>query len=708
MRLGGIASGMDTEKMVKELMNAEKVRVNKYYRQQESIKWKQEALNTTNKVLADFILKARSGFGLTSTSSTGSILNKGMDSFDWVKQANLSNENVLKATATNGAMEGRYDINVKNLASVASATSEDINGLLDNGRFKDPGEFTIQTAKGIATIKIEDASTGQIDISKVSSLEKALVISVNGNTVTLTNDMDTDAISSALSAFGTKLGNEGISMKNEGGVLSFTSKKDIVISSNDDASLSKLGMKAGIYEAKNTVYDVVKQINESVATDGKTSLGLRAAYDSKLGKLMITTKEQGKEQYISIKKGTNGTGNLDLSSYFIPKDVYQYKFDKDKFEGLLNPTVEINGVSESIDISGDTIDDVIKNINKNHKITAYAVGDHIRIEAKEGFDFKGIQGLTKEELHTVGQDAKITVNGDTITQSTNNFTMFGINYNLQSTGEVTLNVETNVDSVMEKVKEFVKEYNALIDVLNGLLKEKTHKGYTPLLQEEREAMKDKEIELWEAKAKSGLLNNDMSITRMLQNMRSGLYENVYENDGKILSGFNHITQIGITTGNYQSGGKLEIDEAKLRQAVIDNSDGVVNLLFKKSDIANVTDSEGRVIKAQADKRRTSSGLIDRLFDDMISGMKDIVRRSGTGDNANLYRSVQSNMLIDFVTSGSISLLDKDLTSVGSRITREESLLVSKETRYWNQFTAMEKAMQKMNSQSSWLSAQMGM
>lgn len=545
MRLGGIASGMDTEKMVKELMNAEKVRVNKYYRQQESIKWKQEALNTTNKVLADFILKARSGFGLTSTSSTGSILNKGIDTFDWVKKASSSDESIIKATATNKAMEGRYDIEVTELASVASVTSHDLkydvnknpSGILVDGKFTRDESLQIETKQGTATIDI------------------------------------------------------------------------------------KVG---------DTAADLVKKINDATEKkiiDGKendVSLGLRAAYDSKLGKLMITTKESGVEQKIHI--------------------------------------------------SGSSI--------------------FADIEAK-------------------GSNAKIKINNkDEVEQSSNNFTMFGVNYQIQSKGTVTLNVESNVDGVVEKVKDFVKEYNALIDVLNGLLKEKTHKGYTPLLQEEREAMKDKEIELWEAKAKSGILSNDASITRMMQDMRSGLYENVYETGSKTdadkLSGFNHITQIGITTGNYQSGGRLEIDEQKLRQAIIDNPDGVVNLLFKKSETTKITDSDGKVIKAEADKRRASSGLVERLFDGMISGMKDIVRRSGTGDNANLYRSVQSNMLIDFVTGGSISLLDKDLTSVGSRITREESLLVSKETRYWNQFTAMEKAMQKMNSQSSWLYAQMGM
>jgi len=501
MRIGGIASGMDTEQMIKELMNAQRVRVNKYYRQEESIKWRQEALNTTNKTLADFILKARSGFGLTSTSSTGTILNKTKDSFDWVKKVSVSDENIATATASASAMAGTHTIKVGKLASVASVKS-----------------VTISVVAG-----------------------------------------------------------------------------------------------------ETTMADVVKQINN--AKDGDTSLGLRAAYDSSLGKLMITTKDQGKQEI------------------------------------LINA---VNG------------------------------------------DFA--ESLANNSINKPGQDAEIYLNGDAnvIRKSSNNFSIFGINYQLKSEGEFTVNVETNVDGIMDKVKSFVEDYNALIDNLNGLLKEKSYRDYQPLTKEEKEAMKDKEIELWEERAKSGLLRGDESINRMLQSMRSGLYENVLDDNGNKLSGFSHITQIGITTGNYQSGGKLEIDEDKLRAAIIDNPEGVIDLLFQKSD-TKVVDGD----KESATKKRKESGLIDRLFSDMIVGMKDIVKRSGTGDNASLYRSVQYNMLIDFVTSGSISLLDKDITSVGTRIAREESLLISKEQRYWKQFTAMEKAMQKMNSQGSWLAAQLG-
>lgn len=554
MRLGGLASGMDTEQMVKDLMRAERIKVDKFFRQEESLKWKRDALNTTNKTLAEFILKARSGFGLNRTTSTGTIMKSSTDSFDWVKKVSSSDESVIKATASANAMEGTYKIKVDELAEVASVTSENISSLVDaDGKFNPDayGEITIKTEAGEKKFTI---GTGEIE----------------------------------------------------------------------------------------TISQLVSAINNAtIDGDDKTSLGLRAAYDSKLGKLMINTKDQGEKQQINISGGAT-----------------------DKIFG--SATVDAKGKDAIIYLNPDE-----NNPSLNR-----------------------------------------------ITQSSNNFSMYGINYQLQSKGVSTVHVESNVDGIMDKVKSFVEDYNALIDNLNGLLKEKSYRDYQPLTKEEKEAMKEKEIELWEERAKSGLLRNDESITRMLQTMRSGLYGNVYtggtdNEQGTTLAGFKHLTQIGITTGDYRNGGKLEINEDKLRAAINENPDGVVELLFKTSDIKvpklsdNPTSAEIQARNTALANKRANSGLVERLFDDMITGMKDIVRRSGTGEDASLFRSVQSNMLIDFVTGGSISVLDKDLTSIGTRIAREQQLLISKEQRYWSKFTAMEKAMQKMNSQGSWLAAQLG-
>jgi len=144
MRIGGLASGMDTQQMVKDLMRAERVRVDKYFRQEESLKWKREALNTTNKTLAEFILKARSDLGLSRTTSTGTIINSGSQNFDWVKKVSSSNESAVKATATASAMAGTHKIKVEQLAEVASVTSKDISGLLDaDGKFNTSGTLNI-------------------------------------------------------------------------------------------------------------------------------------------------------------------------------------------------------------------------------------------------------------------------------------------------------------------------------------------------------------------------------------------------------------------------------------------------------------------------------------------------------------------------------------------------------------------------------------
>lgn len=627
IQIGGIASGLDTNQMIKDLMRAERIKVDKYYRQEEAIKWQQEALNTTNKTLAEFILKARSGFGLTSTTGTGTIVNKSTDSFDWVKKVTSSNESVIKATASANAMEGTYNVDVKQLAEVASFTSGDINKLLNNGVFTTSGNFEIEVGSG-----------------------KKVTINVEEN--------------------------------------------------------------------KTTITELVKQINDAVDSEDK-SLGLRAAYDSSLGKLMINTKEQGKEQSIVIggdlaSKMVNSTYELNLEDL---GDNITYKYE---------------GLETSLDLSGSNNDEKKDKIIAS--INGLNLGDKVKAEFKDGkliiqatmdsgfiLTKNGTSDIIPKEYNNVGKNAEVTFNGETIEQSQNNFTMFGVNYQLQSVGKSTINVESNVDGIMDKVKNFVEEYNTLIDNLNGMLKEKSYRDYKPLTKEEKEAMSEKEIELWEERAKSGLLKNDPSITRMLQSMRSGLYENVHDNwtsgmgkDESKLSGFSHITQIGITTGNYQSGGRLEINEEKLRKAIVDNPDGVINLLFKKSDKKvpelgkNPTQDEIEARNNALAEKRANSGLVERIFDDMITNMKDIVRRSGTGKDASLYRSVQSNMLIDFVTNqGSISVLDKDLTSVGSRIAREERTLTSREQRYWSKFTAMEKALQSMNSQSSWLASQLG-
>lgn len=389
-------------------------------------------------------------------------------------------------------------------------------------------------------------------------------------------------------------------------------------------------------EKKLTVEDIVKELNSATVLDEnnkEVSLGIKASYDANIGRFFIQTKETGRNVYIKIDadEGTSG---------------------KDFIEAL-NLKVSYNGYEDS---NGNVVE-------------ADGTGHDLALGTKY-----------------IGQDALIHFNGaENITSSSNNITINGINMSLMGTGEFTVTVNTDVDGIYQKISSFIEEYNKLVDKVDELLKQKRYYDYKPLTDAQKEEMKDKEIELWEEKAKSGLLKNDDIIARTMQNIRSSIYE---EFEGV----FKLITEIGITTEKYASGtagGRLEIkDEQKLRQAISENPEGVMELLFKESS------------------EESAGGIVTRIYDNLISGMEEIIKKSGTGDNASLYRNVKSTILLDFVTEyGSISLLDKSIADYDKRIADLNDALRDKENYYYKKFAALETAISRMNAQSMWLAQQ---
>jgi len=436
---------------------------------------------------------------------------------------------------------------------------------------------------------------------------------------------------------------QGVSMvsgSNIGGDL-----KDILASLGEDDEIrftiaNHKGEKEFVFrnesEKKLTVEDIVKELNSATVLDEnnkEVSLGIKASYDANIGRFFIQTKETGRNVYIKIDadEGTSG---------------------KDFIEAL-NLKVSYNGYEDS---NGNVVE-------------ADGTGHDLALGTKY-----------------IGQDALIHFNGaENITSSSNNITINGINMSLMGTGEFTVTVNTDVDGICQKISSFIEEYNKLVDKVDELLKQKRYYDYKPLTDAQKEEMKDKEIELWEEKAKSGLLKNDDIIARTMQNIRSSIYD---EFEGV----FKLITEIGITTEKYASGtagGRLEIkDEQKLRQAISENPEGVMELLFKESS------------------EESAGGIVTRIYDNLISGMEEIIKKSGTGDNASLYRNVKSTILLDFVTEyGSISLLDKSIADYDKRIADLNDALRDKENYYYKKFAALETAISRMNAQSMWLAQQ---
>ncbi|MCY8278734.1 flagellar hook-associated protein 2, partial [Bacillus inaquosorum] len=284
-----------------------------------------------------------------------------------------------------------------------------------------------------------------------------------------------------------------------------------------------------------------------------------------------------------------------------------------------------------------------------------------------GFSLDADNKLT---AYKEGTNAKVTINGFEMEKLSNNFTVNGVTYSLKNTttatGPVTTSVATDVDGIYNKIKEFVDKYNTLVDSLNEKLQETKYRDYTPLTSDQKEAMSDKEVELWEEKAKSGLLRNDSSISAGTNQLRTDFYSQVNSNGESY-----QLTQFGITTSSaYLKRGHLEIDEDKLKAKIAEDPQSVANLFTSGSSDSNYSDK----------------GIMKRISETLRSTVKSIESKAG---NSTMGTS-------DY-------LIGKNLNSISTEITDMQDRLNTIENRYYKKFSAMDSAIQKMNEQASYLS-----
>lgn len=269
-----------------------------------------------------------------------------------------------------------------------------------------------------------------------------------------------------------------------------------------------------------------------------------------------------------------------------------------------------------------------------------------------------------------GTNAKFTYNNALDIETTeNNYTLNGVTYNFNDTTNgqnASINVNNNVDASVEKVTKFIEKYNEVIDNLNTHVSERKNREYQPLTEKQKESMEEKQIEMWEEQAKKGLLQGDSVIRGALSEMRNEWYESVETSSGS----FSHLSEIGIeTSSNFRDGGKLIIDEDKLRQKLNEDPSSVAKLFVGEGE---------------------TEGIADKLKTTLNETVSSVERKAGKAT------SVPSSYT-----------LGKDIKEVNTEMDEFQERLNQIEDRYWSQFTQMEKAIQKMNSQSQQLMQQMG-
>ena len=367
----------------------------------------------------------------------------------------------------------------------------------------------------------------------------------------------------------------------------------------------------------------------------------------------------------------------------------------------------INGVSDFGITSTDTLGEMIDKVNQSDAgvtMSYSEISGKINIESDDTGEINKISFTDTDSFlqnslnidttgtsgYTAATDAEFSLNGVATSRSSNNFTVDGINYQLNGTTTDPIDIQLSADSdgLVEKITGFVDKYNEIIKKVNGELSEKRYYDYEPLTADEKKAMSEDEIEMWEGKAKNGILRGSNDLENISNQMRTLIYEPI---EGMDIT----LKDIGITTSSsYKDNGKLIIDEDKLKESIENNYDKVVKLFTKKSDV----DYDDTANRAQ---RTAEEGIANRIYD----VLQDNIRNT-RDENGNKGLLIEKAGLPGELSELNSSI-SEELKDYDERIQDMVDYLNDRENYYYRMFARMEKAMSEMQAQSGWIQNQMG-
>ena len=283
-----------------------------------------------------------------------------------------------------------------------------------------------------------------------------------------------------------------------------------------------------------------------------------------------------------------------------------------------------------------------------------------------------------------GTDGEMSIlyNGvkTTITSSSNTFSIDGLDIRATNTfntgsataeGGVSFTASADTEKVTETVKKFIEAYNAMIDEVRTQVTTKPDSNYKPLTDDQKNEMNETSIKNWEDKAKEGILYNSSAL-KDLDNATQGIFSSMMMNGVS----YDDLEKIGISfSDDYTAGGKIVFDEEKFKTAMDSDPEKVSDLFTGTHGIVNTIDSTLSTYATRyASKNGNSYGVL--------------IEEAG------------SEKLSLTLTNNSIY---KELKDMQETITNLQSQLSTEQDRYISQFTQMERLINQMNSQSSYLS-----
>lgn len=513
------------------------------------------------------------------------------------------------------------------------------------------------------------ASAGTITVNKISQLATdQKIISAEGVSKALEGTLDQTQLLNGIDATKSK----SFYMKLDGKVKTITLDQAFIDSLGtktfEEALKTKLKDAFGTTDGTNPMVNVTLTTGtlSFAATEGSTlsihalnedtdTIGYLGLKDKQSNKMTTSMSLEDLTFNTPLTFGTDGKAKLTINSI---------NFEFDKTESLSSVMSKINSSDAGVTLSYSTINDQFTMTAKNS-----GAGENIVTSETAGsgnlMTALGLTGIGATA--TAGINAKLTVNGKEIIRTSNTVDVDGVKIELKelSTEAITVTTKADATSLKDTIKSFVQDYNSMIETMNKLVKEDYDKDYPPLTDEQKKDMSEKEIESWESKAKVGLLRGDKLIKGIASQMQTMIY-------GSAVKGGISLYDLGITSAGYAENGKLKIDEEKLTEA-IETKGTAIQELF-------TTEKTGLAVQMNE--------IINTAV--KTSGVK------GTRGSLIEMAGYESTL-----SSTENSIYD-NIQKINKNVTKMKASLKVEETRYWSKFTALETAMQQLNSQSSML------
>ncbi|NGY83873.1 flagellar filament capping protein FliD [Bacillus megaterium] len=307
VRVSGLASGMDIDQIVSDLMKAERMPIDKMKKQKQTLEWQRDDYRSMNLLLSEFNSLA---FNMTLQSSYSS------------KTVSSSDETKVKAAATSSAANASYTLSNVTMATAAQSISTSIDSSMDPTKSlwsqrgsMDSSVWTEKTVEQAAITLSADTSTVK--------LAKGAISAVNQNTGTLNSiSVTTDGTSKEYKVtIGTKaetLSSDEVFINEDTGEMTFGTTL------TSGSTIEAFSYQQNVLKFSITTYDSNGKAtgdNTDGSTpfefDGSTSLntlltqisnskvGISAFFDEGTNKVVMTRKDTGNLSSADRADGSN-------------------------------------------------------------------------------------------------------------------------------------------------------------------------------------------------------------------------------------------------------------------------------------------------------------------------------------------------------------------------------------------------------------------